>query len=193
MKKTYQLHVGKKTLRHEYTYIPLRYLLAGLLSVAEILLIIGLVVAFCYYFRFFYLLCYIIYFATVVHIIASDDNPDYKVPWLVVVILLPIVGFMLYAMFYSRKLKKKYIRHLKQLEQYNYQKDSSAPKQALEKENPLVASHSRMLTSAAGAHLFFAQKQTYFSSGEAMRDAMMQDLKSAQTFIFLEYFIRSSR
>ena len=189
MKKTYQYQVGKKTIRKEYTYIPLRYLLAGLISVAEILLIIGLVVAFCYYFRFFFLLCYILQLGTVLHIISSDDNPDYKVPWLVVVILLPIVGFMLYAMFYSRKLKKKYIRHLAQLKKYDYEKDSSAPKQALEKENPLVASHGRMLTSAAGAHLFFAQKQTYFPSGEEMRKYMMQDLQSAQTFIFLEYFI----
>lgn len=189
MRKTYQYQVGKKTVRKEYNYIPLRYLWAGLISAVEILLIIGLVVAFCYYFRFFYLLCYILQLGTVLHIIASDDNPDYKVPWLVVVILLPIVGFMLYAMFYSRKLKKKYVGHLKQLEQYHYQKDSTAAKEALEKENPLVASHARMLTSSAGAHLFFAQKQTYFSSGEAMRAAMMQDLKSAKAFIFLEYFI----
>ena len=47
-----------------------------------------------------------------IKIIASDENPDYKVPWLIAVIALPIIGMMLYFMFSIRKLPKKIINKL---------------------------------------------------------------------------------
>ncbi|MBQ7408301.1 MAG: PLDc_N domain-containing protein [Clostridia bacterium] len=53
-------------------------------------------------------------------IIASNDNPEYKIPWLLFVLILPIAGFMLYFIFYSRKLKKKFFRRLENLYSVKY-------------------------------------------------------------------------
>ena len=69
----------------------------------------------CIYVPYFYVLCYVTAFACILRIVSSDDNPDYKVPWLLFVLILPIAGFMLYFLFYSRKLSKRYLRRLKEL------------------------------------------------------------------------------
>ena len=61
-------------------------------------------IACCYYIPYFYIAAWITEIFCVIKSIASDDNSDYKVPWLLFVLILPIAGFMLYFLFYSRKL-----------------------------------------------------------------------------------------
>ena len=45
---------------------------------------------------YFYIAALLTELFCVIKIIASDDNPDYKVPWLLCVLVVPIAGFMLY-------------------------------------------------------------------------------------------------
>ena len=115
MKRKYKYKAGNKEIVREVSYIPIRYIIAMLITVFEIISIIGMVVALCYFVPFFYLLCWVTEIVCVIKIIASNDNPDYKIPWLIFVLILPVAGFMLYLIFYSRKLKKKYIKRLKTL------------------------------------------------------------------------------
>ena len=189
MKRKYQYRAGERVIEREYNYIPVRYIIAVLITVLEIAAIIGIMVLICMYVPYFYILCYITAFACMIKIIASDDNPDYKVPWLLFVLVLPISGFMLYFMFYSRMLQKKFIRRLGELERYQYQKDSSEEEAALAKEAPMAASQARMLCEISDSHLFTNTKQTYFPLGEEMLKGMLLDLERAEKFIFMEYFI----
>ena len=189
MKKKYQYQAGGKTIEREYNYIPVRYIIAVLITVLEIAAIIGLMIVICLYVPYFYILCYVTSFACILKIVASDDNPDYKVPWVLFVLVVPIAGFMLYFMFYSRKLQKKFIRRLDELKCYDYQKDNVAVENALATENAMAASQARMLCEISGSQLFTDTKQTYFPLGEDMFAQMIPDLESAQKFIFMEYFI----
>ena len=189
MKKTYRYQAGSKTVEREYNYIPVRYIIAVLISLFEIAAIIGIIIVICLYVPYFYILCYITAFACIVKIIASDDNPDYKVPWVLFVLCVPIAGFMIYFMFYSRKLQKKFIRRLDELKHYDYKKDDGKAKEALAAENPLAASQANMLCRISGSKLFTNTKQTYFPLGEDMLEKMLPDLERAQNFIFMEYFI----
>ena len=115
MKKKYAYDVEGKRVEWEYNYIPVRYILAVLITILEVLAIIGIVGALCYYVPYFYLAAWATEIFCVINIIASDDNPEYKIPWLLFVLILPIAGFMLYFLFYSRMLSKKYVRRLKKL------------------------------------------------------------------------------
>jgi len=153
------------------------------------LAVIGAVVACCYYIPFFYAAAAVTQVACVISIVASDDNPDYKVPWLLCVLLLPIAGFMLYFMFYSRKLKRKYIKRLKELRDSGYEKDDRELFADMKEQDPIAASQAKMLCSISEAHLFTNTKQTYFPLGEDMHRSMLEDLKRAEHFIFMEYFI----
>lgn len=189
MKKKYKIVKGEKTIEREYNYIPVRYIMAALITLLEIATIIGIIVAICLYVPYFYILCYITEFACVIKIIASDDNPDYKVPWVLFVLLVPIAGFMIYFMFYSRRLQKKFVRRLDEMKHYNYPHDDSVAERSLAAENAIAASQAKMLCDISDSHLFTDTKQTYFPLGEDMFERMISDLESAEKFIFMEYFI----
>ncbi len=113
MKWKHRYKVGNKMVEREYNYIPVRYIIAASITILEVLTIVAIVIALCYYVPYFYLLAFTTEIFCVVKIIASDDNPEYKIPWLLFVLILPIVGFMLYFIFYSRTFNKKYVRRLK--------------------------------------------------------------------------------
>ena len=138
---------------------------------------------------YFYISAYVTQVACVIKIISSDDNPDYKVPWLLFVLILPIVGFLLYLMFSSRKLKKRYIKRLSDIKSQTYEKDDTAELNELSKKNLAAANQARMISSIAETHLFKSGKITYFPLGEDMMKSMLSDLERAEKFIFMEYFI----
>lgn len=189
MKKQYRYKAGKKEIVRQINYIPVRYIIAMLITVLEVLAIIGIVFALCYYVRFFYLAAWATQIFCVVKIISSDDNPDYKVPWLLFVMLLPVVGFMLYFLFYSRNFKKKFLRRLAEVESESYEKDDTALFERLRGESGEIYGDAKMLCRISGSHLFDGTALTYFPSGEEMHASLLADLASAEHFIFLEYFI----
>lgn len=189
MKKKISYDVNNKTVEREYNYVPFRYILAVMITLFEVAAIIGSVILLCVYVPYFYILCWITQIACVITIIASDDNPDYKVPWLLFVMILPIAGFMLYFLFYSRKLKKKYVRRLKAIKDNAYHKDDAALLGKMQNENATAASHARMLCNISEAHLFTDTYQTYFPLGEDMHTQLLSDLRGAEKFIYMEYFI----
>ena len=189
MKKTITYDVNKKKVKQEINYIPFRYILAVFITMLEVLAVIGTVIVLCYYVPYFYLAAWATEIFCVIRIIASDDNPDYKVPWLLFVMILPIAGFMLYFMFYSRTLQKKFIRRLGDMKRHSYKQKDQELFTELWEENPAAAAQAKMLCDIAETHLFTNTKQEYFPLGEDMHRRMLPDLKAAEKFIYLEYFI----
>lgn len=189
MKRTYTYNAGKRTISREVNYIPVRYIIAMLLTVLEVLLIIGVVVALCYFVPYFYLAAWATEIGCVIKIISSDDNPDYKVPWLLFVLILPIAGFMLYLIFASRTLKKKYVKRLLDLASLSYEKNDSATFAHLLQEDRAIHNHAKMLAEIADCSLFEQTDITYFPLGEDMMGQLLQDLNEAKKFIYMEYFI----
>ena len=189
MKRKYTVHTGKGIIEREYNYVPIRYIIAFMLTLLEIVAIIGMVVLCCYYIPYFYIAAWITQIFCVINIIASNDNPDYKVPWLLFVLILPIAGFMLYFLFYSRKLEKRFIRRLSDLKRYAYANQNTKILAELEEENPHAAAQAKMLCRISEASVFKNTRQTYYPLGEDLWHAMLSDLEQAKRFIFLEYFI----
>lgn len=189
MKHKYVYTVKDKIIEKTVTHIPIRYILAVIITVFEIAAIIGIVAALCFYVPLFYIAAWLTEIYCVIKIISSDDNPDYKVPWLLFVLIIPIAGFMLYFMFYSRKLKPKFIKRLKELKESSYSRDDSLAFDALSRDDPDAAAAAKMLVGISRSRLFLNTKQEYFALGEDMFERMLTDLESARKFIFLEYFI----
>lgn len=189
MKKTITYQVEQKIVQREIDYIPVRYIIAVLITLAEVAAVIGIVIACCAYIPYFYLAALATEISCIIRIIASDDNPDYKIPWLLCVMVLPIAGFMLYFLFYSRKLQKRFVKRLDRLNRNTYQKENEALFSELWKENPVAATQAKMLCHIADTNLFSNTKQEYFSLGEQMHQKMLLDLETAERFIYLEYFI----
>ena len=189
MKHTYYKKRRKRAAKQKIVYIPLRYILAIILTVLEVLAIIGIVLALCYYVPYFYLVAWATEIFCVIRIIASDDNPDYKVSWLLFVLILPVVGFMLYFLFGSRKLTKKQQKSLGKLAGLHYEKEDSAAFAALKAEDRSAHNQAKMICGIADTALFTNTETTYYPSGKSLMAAMLTDLADAEKFIYMEYFI----
>ena len=189
MKRKYSYFDGQKEVEREYSYVPVRYIIAVMITLFEVAAVIGIVIACCYYIPYFYLAAWATEIFCVIRIIASDDNPDYKVPWLLFVLIIPIAGFMLYFMFYSRTLQKKFIRRLDALKRDQYEQNTEKLLAEFREESPVAAAQAKMLCDIAGSNLFTDTKQEYFPLGEDMHRRLLEDLEAAEKFIYMEYFI----
>ena len=187
MKKKLRLRYdGGITVEREVNYIPIRYILAILLAIAETAAILAILILMAKFIPYFYLMMWSTEIACVITIIAADEKPDYKIPWLLIVLVVPVAGFMLYFIFGSRKLKKKYVRRLDDMRHQTYRSETPA---LLRQLPPLVRSQAKMLTGIADSNLFTNTAQRYFPLGEDMHKALLEDLRTAEKFIFMEYFI----
>ena len=144
---------GKKTER-EITYIPFRYITAIALVIAETLGVIAIMTLLTVYLPYFFIAELVTQLAAAIAIINRDDNPDYKLPWLFFVMLIPVIGFMLYFMFYSRKLDKKQVARLKKLTEQSADADDTDILAALSRENALARSQAEIIVTLSGSHLY---------------------------------------
>ena len=189
VKKTYSYKAGKKTIERSYSYIPVRYIIAAFLMLFEVCAVVAITVVLCYYVPLFYIAAWLTEIFCVLKIISSDDNPEYKVPGLLVILIGPIAGFMLYFMFYSRKLSKKTLNRLKILKEKAYSYDDEESFASLKTEDGIAAAQAKQLVNIASTHLFDGGELEYFPLGEDKHKRLLEDLRTAEKFIFMEYFI----
>lgn len=189
MKKKIVVQEYNKTTEREISYIPFRYIVSIFLVVLETLGVIAVMLLLTIYIPYFYFAVVATQFGVAISIINRKDNPDYKLPWLFFVMLIPIVGFMLYFMFYSRKLNKKQIKRLERLTKQRVQKDDAAELSEVCFENEIVGSQAVMLNKLSDSHIYGNTDIQYYPLGEELFVAMVEDLKKAEKFIFMEYFI----
>lgn len=192
MRKTIKVINAKgQKVDKEIVHIPFRYILAMAIFIIETVLVIGLVIACSKYIPYFFVVINLTQFLVCNSIIGSSDNPDYKVPWLVVVLVVPIVGFMLYFMFYKRKLSKKYIKKYEEI-QKSYEPNDNNVLEKLKKENEEIYSQAKQIKAYSSNHIFNDTETKYFASGEELFEDMLVELDKAKKFIFLEFFIIES-
>lgn len=189
MKRKITYEVNGITYKRRVRYIPVRFSFAVILGLITTLLVIAVVIAMALFVPYFYIPLIVAHAAVVIQIIASENNPDFKVPWLVLILGLPVVGFMLYYMFAQRKLKRKLVNRLNALRGITYRHNDKECFDQLKKENAVACTQAESICKIADTHAFAGTKQRYFALGEDMFKAMCDDLKRAEKFIFMEYFI----
>ena len=128
--------------------------------------------------------------ATIVAIVNRSMAPDSKVMWLVVT-FVPVIGPLLYLMFGERRLSKKEIKQLDKLGSMHFREDNSkALRQKLKEDDKAAYGVIKSLLSMdSNADVYDRTDSQFFSSGESMWQHMLEDLKKAEKFIFLEYYI----
>lgn len=127
----------------------------------------------------------------IIHLINRDVNPEYKVSWSVVILLIPYVGVTFYALFFRRRLTRREIRLGNRITSaIKSPDDCDAFLGELGELDQLALGKVRaLLGDDPSAALFRATASTYLSSGEEYFAALLSDVKSAKCSIYLEYFI----
>lgn len=128
--------------------------------------------------------------AVYLKIVNSDTIPEYKIPWLTIVLLMPPFGAILYAMFYSRRPSHKTQEHYGKIKNAaSLIKTSALPLERLMNDNRSAYTKAYGLLKDSRSKLYVNTQSQYFTSGEQMYKSLLEDLKKAEKFIFMEYFI----
>ena len=143
------------------------------------------------YIAHFYMLCEFVSFCVVMHIVREDSRSSFKIPWIIVNLLLPIVGGLSYLMFgriwFSRDEQKR-IKNVT-FKYANAKLSSGDAMTEFAAEHPWMAKQAEYIRNAAAAPIHKNTAVRYFASGEEMYPCLLEELEKAERFIFMEYFI----
>ena len=131
-----------------------------------------------------------LYIGTILAIVNRNMPPESKVTWLLFAVV-PVFGFLLYLMFGERRLSKKEIQQLEKMDSMKFREDNSYDLRVeLKQENKSAFGIVKSLLSMDhNADVYDGTASQYFPLGEDMFEAMLDDLRSAKKFIFLEFYI----
>ncbi|MBR5090693.1 MAG: cardiolipin synthase [Ruminiclostridium sp.] len=124
-------------------------------------------------------------------IVNRNNNPDFKIAWLIPVLAFPVGGALLYLMFGRTHLNKKNTLKLKAA------LDSSdgiikPNKQLLEvigAQNSHIKREASYIINNSRSNIYAYTETEFLNPGALFFEELVQELKKAEKYIFLEYFI----
>ena len=127
----------------------------------------------------------------VIYVYNRNDNPSYKLAWTSVILALPTVGGVLYMLFGGKKVSKELRRIIDRSNDDTkgimLQEEKLLEK--LRKENVEAAKQANYLMKYGGYPCLNQTETTFIASGREYYELLMEEIKKAEKFIFLEYFI----
>lgn len=120
----------------------------------------------------------------------SPGKNEFKLAWIVPVIVLPIFGISLYFMYkvnFGRNRLKKSLKAVELKSDYLLQ-DLKESSEACD-QYPKVKDIAMYLQNTSSYPAYINTKKTYFPSGELAFEDIKKELEKAKKFIFIEYFI----
>ena len=176
----------KKILR----FITQRVVITALLIVLQVLLLFGFIWKLDNYFVYFYAGSVLLSLLITLGIINSKSNPAYKIAWLIPILLFPVFGGLVYLLFGSDRTGR-YLR--KKLQGIGAEMDNvigeAHRRSGAEQLPPDAANQSRYISHCAYCPPYQNTTTEYLPLGEVKFERMVEELKKAKHYIFLEYFI----
>ena len=176
----------KKILR----FITQRVVITALLIVLQALLLFGFIWKLDNYFVYFYAGSVLLSLLITLGIINSKSNPAYKIAWLIPILLFPVFGGLIYLLFGSDRTGR-YLR--KKLQGIGTEMDNvigeAHRRSGAEQLPPDAANQSRYISHCAYCPPYQNTTTEYLPLGEVKFERMVEELKKAKHYIFLEYFI----
>lgn len=138
-----------------------------------------------------YLVMVFIGFIVVIYIINRPGNPAFKLAWIVLVELLPVVGASFYLFCQMQLIEKHLASRLQNLwiEISPYMRQNKDTVRDLRNIKPANGNLANFLSSQVGFPVHRNTAVRYLPLGEAKYEEMLIQLDKAKKFIFMEYFI----
>lgn len=119
------------------------------------------------------------------------EEPTYKVIWLIVIFIFPILGSWLYFCYgndkTARNLNHKLIASKKKIK-FDKNTDKNLTKN-LEEENKRYAQIMEYISTKSNLPIRYTENVKYYPIGEKMYVDILEDLSKAKKFVYMEFFI----
>ncbi len=159
--------------------------------IVTITAMVFIIVKFNEFFVYYYTISVVLSIIIVVLIVNSKRNPGYKIAWIILVLLFPIFGGLFFLLFGGNKLSRRIRRTMNIVDQRTRE---SLPKndaliEILKQQNKDAAAQSTYIQNYAYSPPYVNTVSTYLASGEDKFQHLLEELKKAEYYIFLEYYI----
>ncbi|MGN0812167.1 MAG: cardiolipin synthase [Candidatus Coproplasma sp.] len=168
-----------------------KFFIVALLLVLQVALIVTLFYLLNVLFAPFIIVEFIVGLLVVLYIINKEDQPEFKVPWLILILTVPLVGVVCYLLFANPRLTKKQYKRLFEISRRTkpFITPTEVETQRLKDEYPDFYGIDRYLNKSSYLCGHFDSRVTYFKCGEEFFPDLIAQLDKAEKFIFMEYFI----
>ena len=170
----------------------LRLVLVALLLLLQITIVVALTQVLRQKAYIAYAVLEIVSVFCVARIYIRPGSSSYKPGWIILIMLVPVVGLILYFLWNGNQVKKKLALKTMRMppELPEVQESSDRAQAELARRWPRWAKLTEYLRRQ-DLPLFANTEMTYFPTGEEYLEDLLARLEKAQKFIFLEYYIAS--
>lgn len=174
----------------------IRILFSRVVLVSAAILIQALALAiviwkFLNYFVYFYVICTVLSLLVVLGIINGRSNPAYKLAWIIPIMTFPIFGGLFFLMFGGNKSSKRNKRKMQEIGSKMSGSLVQDPEvmERLEQENRAAANQTKYIVRYSNCPVYTNTTTEYLTPGERKFERLLEELRKAERYIFLEYFI----
>lgn len=124
-------------------------------------------------------------------ILNARSQPEFKTAWIIIVLLLPIFGGLLYLFLRRQTFSENYVEKRKVMEE-NIEDFAHEQRNILDDYpnlDPDARHLSQFITETFHVVPSNTTESTYMPSGEKMFESMLNDLNNAKDYIFIEFYI----
>lgn len=167
-----------------------RTVIVGVSIALQVAVLLLIILQFGEYFIHFYAVCTLLSMAILLYIINSKLNPAYKIAWIIPILTFPIFGGVFYLMFGSGSGKR--IRVKMDEAQTKIRATLVQSPQVMERLDTIdrrAANQTRYLQNYSSFPVYENTTSQYLTPGEMKFERMKEELRRAEHYIFLEYFI----
>ncbi len=168
-----------------------RMVLVGTAIILQILILIVVIWRFSNYFVYFYGICTFISLMTVLWIVNGKGNHAYKLAWTIPIMTFPIFGGLFYLMFGGNKSSKRNRRKMQEIADNmgSSLNQKLEVMQKLEQENRSAVNQVKYIFGYSYCPAYTNTVTEYLTPGEKKFERLLEALRKAERYIFLEYFI----
>ncbi|NLT95822.1 MAG: cardiolipin synthase [Clostridia bacterium] len=159
--------------------------------ILQLLVLLGAIIRFNQYIAYFYGGSLLLSIVAVFWVVNSRSNPVYKLAWVIPILLFPIFGSLFYIFFGRNKLNRRTKRQMKFITEKSQEVLEPKPRIIDEMAgfNENAANQSRYINDYSFYPPYTNTYTEFLPSGEIKFARLKEELKKAQHYIFLEYFI----
>lgn len=141
-----------------------------------------------HYFRYLSMMLRVLSLFVVLNIIKRNGKSSYKLSWIILILLFPVFGGLFYLLVRFQSSTKRFASRQQDIS------DRSRPLYDLNRTDAHPDSNhfvtlAHYLDNYTGFPLYSNTRTCYLTPGEKKFDRLMTELRKAEKYIFLEYFI----